>query len=241
MPSNSARVIGWLAILFVGTATNAGAITMPLPDDAVLYQTATSRQSSIVAAQNDASPFTFRLPNNTRPIAYDIHLTTNVHLNEFPFSGQVAITLTATEATRTITLHQRRLTILSARLTRQATPNVPIVMAAPVYVKRTEMLTFTLATAETDLMTGERYVLTIAYDGELRDDNKGFYRSSYVDASGVKRWLATTQFEWTDARHAFPCYDEPALRAEFRVAITHGRVYHAISNMPTVAGSPVVR
>ena len=61
-----------------------------------------------------------------------------------------------------------------------------------------------------------RHTLTIAFQGILNDKMRGFYRSSYVYEGEVHN-IATTQFEATDARRAFPCFDEPAQKAIFNL------------------------
>src|SRR5205823_8312755 len=57
--------------------------------------------------------------------------------------------------------------------------------------------------------------LFLSFAGALNDKLRGFYRSSYRTSGGETRWLAATQFEATDARRAFPCWDEPSFRAVF--------------------------
>ena len=77
--------------------------------------------------------------------------------------------------------------------------------------------------------------LKMSFSYILSDGLVGFYRSSYKDANGSMHWIATTHFEPTDARKAFPCFDEPALKANFTISITHSSSLNAHSNMPVVS------
>ena len=60
---------------------------------------------------------------------------------------------------------------------------------------------------------------TTTFTGILNDKLRGFYRSTFTDHHGKQRTIATTQFEATDARRAFPCWDEPDFKAVFRVTL----------------------
>ena len=61
--------------------------------------------------------------------------------------------------------------------------------------------------------------LRIGFNGILNDKLHGFYRSTYKNSGGEEKVLASTQFEATDARRAFPCWDEPAFKAVFAVTL----------------------
>jgi puromycin-sensitive aminopeptidase len=74
------------------------------------------------------------------------------------------------------------------------------------------------------------YALQIQFAGVLNDKLHGFYRSVYKDADGRDQPLASTQFESTDARRAFPCWDEPAFKAVFQVTLVVDEKLTAISN-----------
>uniref|UniRef100_A0A182NID0 Aminopeptidase n=1 Tax=Anopheles dirus TaxID=7168 RepID=A0A182NID0_9DIPT len=74
--------------------------------------------------------------------------------------------------------------------------------------------------------------LAVEFTGELNDKMKGFYRSKYFSATGEERYAGVTQFEATDARRCFPCWDEPAIKATFDITLVVPKDRVALSNMP---------
>ncbi len=79
----------------------------------------------------------------------------------------------------------------------------------------------------------------VRFSGVLNHQLRGFYAS---EANGRK--YAVTQFESTDARRAFPCFDEPALKATFALTTTIDRGDTAISNgkvLSDVAGPSITQ
>ena len=79
-------------------------------------------------------------------------------------------------------------------------------------------------------------VLECDFAGVLNDKLRGFYRSTFRDEEGVERVIATTQFESTDARRAFPCWDEPDRKAVFSVTLEVER--RTCSRSRTVPSAP---
>lgn len=181
----------------------------------------------------------YRLPNDTKPETYDITLTTRVDIQNLTFEGKVKIGITVVEATSTIKLHHRQLTIVSVTLWTTAIPPQSISLNAFSYDQDVEHLIIPIT--DGPLLANTSYTLEIDYIGTLRQDNGGFYRSRYLNNNGVEVWLATTQFSPTNARHAFPCFDEPYLKASFTIRINHGSTYRALSNMEVSEGYPIVK
>ncbi|HEY0726263.1 MAG TPA: M1 family metallopeptidase, partial [Pyrinomonadaceae bacterium] len=85
-----------------------------------------------------------------------------------------------------------------------------------------------------DLLAPGRYSLQIQFAGVLNDKLHGFYRSVYKGADGEDKPLASTQFESTDARRAFPCWDEPAFKAVYQVTLVVDEKLTGISNAQVV-------
>lgn len=185
-----------------------------------------------VNAESDEPTVGYRLPNNSIPINYDLWLKTDVDKNIFEFDGHVKIHVRIIEATPTITLHIRQLTI----------DNIDILATdGTVLQEKTSFaffdeFEFLVIALPESMMPDDEVILDITYHGILREDGSGFYRAQYVEENTQETvWFATTQFEMTDARHAMPCYDEPGIRATTKLAIQHGKRYDAISNMPVIS------
>lgn len=77
-----------------------------------------------------------------------------------------------------------------------------------------------------------KYNLNIKFTGILNDKMKGFYRTKYVNEKNEQVYAAVTQFEPTDARKCFPCWDEPAIKATFDITLHVPSKLVALSNMP---------
>lgn len=102
-----------------------------------------------------------------------------------------------------------------------------------------EQETVTLAFCA-DLPAGSSAVLDLEFTGVLNDKMKGFYRCKYYGLDGSERYAGVTQFEATDARRCFPCWDEPAIKATFNIQLEVPADRVALSNMPVASEERLV-
>ena len=157
----------------------------------------------------------FRLPTDVKPKAYDADL--RLDLNADRFEGELAIEVALGAARRAITVHAVGLEVRDARA------EIGAVAIAGKATADAESETVTLTFAD-ELPAGEARV-RIVYRGAFSPGLRGLYRAGS---------LAVTQFEAADARRLFPCFDEPAFKAVWRlrvegvpnqaVAISNGKV-----------------
>ncbi|MEK7216985.1 MAG: M1 family peptidase, partial [Chloroflexota bacterium] len=140
--------------------------------------------------------------------------------------GEEAVELALSEATDRIVLHALELEISDAHLILEDGSQV----AARVTGMDDRSETATLRLERT--VPAGRATLHTRFTGGLNDQLRGFYRSRYTGPAGEVRHLATTQFEATDARRAFPCWDEPAAKAVFEITLVVPADLVALSNAP---------
>ncbi|XP_022221227.2 aminopeptidase N [Drosophila obscura] len=220
-------IMSMLLVLLVATATQAAVVRSFPPFEQLQSLENPNLRAAVTPLADEDN---YRLPNETNPLHYDVYLSTNVHLGETGFNGTVSITLEILETISAIVVHARQLANFTASIQQLGVEGA--VEQTLVYNYELEREFLTLSQTGLSFPADTKWLLKISYQGNLRTDNGGFYLSTYTDEEGNTKYLATTQFESTDARHAFPCYDEPAKRANFTITIKHDPSYNAISNMP---------
>ena len=170
---------------------------------------------------NPGSVDPYRLPRHIIPIRYDLRLEPD--LATATFVGRETIVLTVTQATSTIILNAVDLTISSAILEGASSTRLEATVQLEDSTQRYQ-LTFSQP------ITPGEWRLHLTFQGKLNDQLRGFYRSTYKDHAGVTHTMAATQFEATDARRAFPCWDEPDFKAVFATTLVIDPGLTAVSN-----------
>ena len=168
----------------------------------------------------------YRLPRHVRPIRYDLRLEPD--LATLAFAGDETVTLEIAEPTAEVVLNAIDLAFGEATLTNSRGDSL---RGTPVVDEAAERCRITFPSQ----ITPGTWRLRLTFTGTLNDKLRGFYRSSYKDPSGEARLMAATQFEATDARRAFPCWDEPAFKAVFAVALVIDPALTAVSNTAVVS------
>lgn len=163
-----------------------------------------------------------RLSKSVKPINYKITLKPD--LEAFTFEGKEEIDIELKKECTKITVNSVDIKVTTATVSSEQ----QVVKASEIrYNEDAETVTFKFPNT---LFAGVAK-LSLEFTGVLNDKMKGFYRSKYTSLSGEERHMAVTQFEATDARRAFPCWDEPAVKATFDIVIIARKDRVVLSNM----------
>ena len=166
----------------------------------------------------------YRLPRTVLPLRYE--LTIQPNLDAATFQGSEDVAVQVIEVVREIVLNAVDLEIDEAWI---VGPDGSRVDATPKLDATSERLVLELA----EEIGPGGWIVHLAFRGTINDKLKGLYRSVFED-DGVERVIATTQMEPTDARLAFPCWDEPDLKAVFAVTLVVADGLLAVSNASEV-------
>ncbi len=162
-----------------------------------------------------------RLPRTILPLAYAVEIQPD--LTEHSFTGSVTATCEVVEATSELRCNVADLELVDVTIDGTAVEFT--------IDEASEQLVIDLGA---DRAPGP-IEFAAGFSGELNDALKGFYRSTFKDDDGTEHTIATTQFQSTDARRAFPCWDEPDMKATFDITLVVDPAFTAVSNGAEVA------
>lgn len=166
------------------------------------------------------------LPRNVTPLHYDLQMEPN--FETFKFEGITTIDLKVNDTSiDTISVNSVDIEFHSASINGVDASSIKTDKESQVTA-----LNFPQGTVKNEARDTDHIKLTIKFTGILNDNMAGFYRAKYEDkATGKTKYMATTQMEPTDARRAFPCFDEPNLKATFTITLISSPELTHLSNM----------
>src|SRR5438067_5397736 len=182
-------------------------------------------------------PFSFKdtpgkLPKEVVPTDYSIRIVPNIE--KLTFSGTETVRLSVRKPVRQLVLNALELEISEASL-----DGKPLSKSAINIDKERELLIFALPSESAtgrirrgELAAGD-HTLALSFSGKINQQGQGLFYMRYQEqGTGAKKIALGTQFEATDARRLFPCWDEPAFRARFQLTTVVPENWLAVSNMP---------
>jgi aminopeptidase N len=170
-------------------------------------------------------PFDFastpgKLPKQVVPEEYAIRIAPDV--GKKIFTGSETVKLNVREPVKQIVLNTLEIKVSKATIDGKPIP------ASAIKLDEKEQ-TLTLA-AE---LTAGNHQLDLEFSGKINQQGQGLYYAPYQEqGTGAKKVMLGTQFEATDARRMFPCWDEPSFRARFQLTAVVPENFTAVSNMP---------
>ena len=169
------------------------------------------------------------LPRDVLPRRYDLEMRPD--LEDGTFSGSVSIRVEVKEESRGVVLNSVGLSVSRATIT-DSTGSRDMDVHADVDNERITLV------PEGGTHFGDA-ILDLDFTGALDDRLRGFYHSTLTNSDGTTDSIATTQFQSTDARRAFPCFDEPDMKATFAVSLVAPENLLAISNGAELSRTPL--
>ena len=180
----------------------------------------------------------YRLPNNLLPYKYDLKFKVQFDMefeNSFPYEGEMIMNFTCVKDTNDLIFHIHKISIYNSTLAVQSLTDSSFNPVHAFTWKNDYERQFFVANLAQSFKANNNYTLSMKFTGYLASDNVGFYRSSYINDKGNEVWLLASQMQPTDARKSFPCFDEPGMKAVFKISVEHHSDYQAFSNMPIEA------
>jgi len=182
---------------------------------------------TVLSTLSAEKPFDFattpgKLPKQVVPTEYSIRIAPKI--DKLTFTGNETVKLNVRSPVRQLVLNVLEVEIASAALDGKALPKSAIKID-----KKQELLTIALPAA---LSAGD-HTLALEFSGKINQQGQGLFYCHYQEeGTDAKKIMLGTQFEATDARRLFPCWDEPAFRARFQLTAVVPENWLAVSNMP---------